>query len=51
MTTIDEFALINLNLEIKKGEFVAVVGDTGSGKLALLIYKIGKSSILYAILG
>ncbi|RXI37055.1 peptide ABC transporter ATP-binding protein [Malaciobacter mytili] len=31
-----EFALKNINLEIKKGSFVAITGESGSGKTTLL---------------
>jgi ABC-type lipoprotein export system ATPase subunit len=30
-----------LNLEIKKGEFVCIIGDVGSGKSSLLSALIG----------
>jgi ATP-binding cassette subfamily C (CFTR/MRP) protein 1 len=33
--------LKNLDLKIKKGEFIAVVGDVGSGKSSLLRALIG----------
>jgi ATP-binding cassette subfamily C (CFTR/MRP) protein 1 len=36
-----KIALKNINLKIKKGEFVAIVGDVGSGK----------SSLIYSLLG
>lgn len=31
----------NLNLKIKKGEFVCIIGDVGSGKSSLLSALIG----------
>ena len=34
-------ALKNLNLTIKKGEFVCIIGDVGSGKSSLLSSIIG----------
>jgi Fe-S cluster assembly ATPase SufC len=33
--------LKNLNLKIKKGEFVCIIGDVGSGKSSLLSALIG----------
>ena len=37
----DFLNLKNLNLQIKKGEFVCVIGDVGSGKSSLLSAIIG----------
>ena len=34
-------ALKNINLNIKQGEFVCVIGDVGSGKSSLLSAMIG----------
>ena len=33
--------LKNLNLEVKRGEFICVIGDTGAGKSSLLNAIIG----------
>ena len=41
MTLYDKVTLKNINLEIKKGEFVAVVGEIGSGKSSLISSIIG----------
>ena len=35
-TTSEIKALNNVNLEINKGEFVAIIGHTGSGKSTLI---------------
>lgn len=35
-TTQETAAIKNVNLEIKKGEFVAIIGHTGSGKSTLI---------------
>lgn len=37
----DILNLKNLNLRIKKGEFVCIIGDVGSGKSSLLSALIG----------
>lgn len=31
----DEFSLKNINIEVKKGDFVSIVGPVGSGKVIL----------------
>ena len=41
MTLYDKITLKNINLDIKKGEFVAVVGEIGSGKSSLISSIIG----------
>lgn len=41
-TTINEvITLRNINLEVKHGEFVCIIGDVGSGKSSLLSAMIG----------
>ena len=35
-TSSETVAIKNINLEIKKGEFVAIIGHTGSGKSTLI---------------
>ena len=35
-TTSETAAIKNINLEINKGEFVAIIGHTGSGKSTLI---------------
>ena len=42
--SIDEskFSLRNINLEIKKGEFVCIIGKSGSGKSSLLMSVLGE---------
>ena len=40
-TLYDKITLKNINLDIKKGEFVAVVGEIGSGKSSLISSIIG----------
>jgi len=41
-TTINEvITLSNINLEVKHGEFVCIIGDVGSGKSSLLSAMIG----------
>ena len=41
VTIYDKITLKNINLDIKKGEFVAVVGEIGSGKSSLISSIIG----------
>ena len=40
-TLYDKITLKNINLDIKKGEFVAVIGEIGSGKSSLISSIIG----------
>ena len=35
-TTSETAAIKNINLEIEKGEFIAIIGHTGSGKSTLI---------------
>ena len=35
-TTSETAAIKNVNLEIEKGEFIAIIGHTGSGKSTLI---------------
>ena len=39
-------ALKNINLKVKKGEFLCIIGDVGSGKSSLLSTLIGDSLYL-----
>nr|APD26517.1 ATP-binding cassette transporter subfamily C member 4 X1 protein [Brachionus koreanus] len=45
----DEFSLKNINIEVKKGDFVSIVGPVGSGKK--LIEFTFKSSLLLGMVG
>ena len=38
----DIAALVDINIDIKQGEFVYVIGQTGSGKSTLLRFKTHK---------
>ena len=38
----DLLVLKNLNLKIKRGEFVCIIGDVGSGKSSLLMSLVGE---------
>lgn len=39
---VSEYTLKNINLRIKRGEFVAIIGDVGSGKSSLIQALIGE---------
>jgi len=44
----DLLALKDLNFTVKKGEFVCIIGDVGSGKSSLLATLIGDLKYLHA---
>ena len=48
-TLYDKITLKNINLDIKKGEFVAVVGEIGSGKSSLISSIIGNMQYIELI--
>lgn len=48
--TADEYALSNINLEIKSGQFIGILGSTGSGKTSLVnlisrLYDVTEGSV------
>ena len=51
-SNIEKYALFDVNLKIKKGEIIAVIGGTGKGKSALLkciigeLYPVSKQQII-----
>ena len=45
----DILAIKDINLKVKKGEFICIIGDVGSGKSSLLAALIGDLQYLQAI--
>ena len=46
-TPYEQTALDHISLEIEKGEFLAIIGHTGSGKSTLVQQEMWDSKILY----